>query len=142
MERLREEIGQGGFFEAIQGIGAGHIDRDVRTAELAHDLAAGSARVGQGRSRGGDDGDRGDVAVAGADGRSHGITFGANDLSVVRFPTWSPDGKQIAFEIQYLDEQSLVSRSRLGVVNADGSGRYDIPDLPIESRFPRWSPVP
>ena len=70
------------------------------------------------------------------------LTFDATGSQVHRFPTWSPDGNHVAFEIQFLDGQSLIMRSRLGVMKADGSGRYDIPNLPVDSKFPRWSPVP
>jgi Tol biopolymer transport system component len=50
-------------------------------------------------------------------------------------PTWSPDGRQIAYE------QSIwkTSRSNIYVMNADGSGRRRLTRL-RNARSPAWSP--
>lgn len=54
-------------------------------------------------------------------------------------PTWSPDGRQIAFEL-YVEDFIFISS--LYIVNADGSNLYAIPNIPRKSIYPRWSPVP
>jgi Tol biopolymer transport system component len=42
------------------------------------------------------------------------------------FPAWSPDGKQIAFTHQLVDDNGNFAGYQIGVVNADGSGLHDI----------------
>jgi TolB protein len=49
-------------------------------------------------------------------------------------PTWSPDGRQIAFT-RWREPRGVW------VVNADGSGQWRVFDW-IEARWPSWSPVP
>lgn len=69
------------------------------------------------------------------------LTF-SQRLDALRHPTWSPDGKQIAFEFYTYATNLISGFSTLKVMNVDGSNLYTIPDLPIGARFPRWSPVP
>ncbi len=59
-----------------------------------------------------------------------------------RFPTWSPDGTQVAFEFHNFGTNLIQGFSTLMVMNVDGSNAYPIPNIPINARFPRWSPVP
>ena len=68
------------------------------------------------------------------------VTQVASSLSAARNPTWSPDNKQIAFEFQRGDA-ALFQRS-IAVINADGSGVYQVPNIELGGRFPRWSPTP
>lgn len=67
------------------------------------------------------------------------LTFGSGPNLLVSKPTWSPDGKQIAFELHTIN---LFATSRLVIMNADGSNIYTIPNIPTGGLFPRWSPVP
>ena len=64
------------------------------------------------------------------------LTFGSGQGVAVSKPTWSPDGKQIAFELH------TTLTSRLVIMNADGSNIYTIPNVPTGGIFPKWSPVP
>ena len=52
------------------------------------------------------------------------------------FPTWSPDGRQLAFT----HEDSLSSLDVLYVVEADGSDPHLILQMPNEIWSPAWSP--
>ncbi len=69
------------------------------------------------------------------------LTF-SQPLEAVRFPTWSPDGKQVAFEFHNFATDLIQGFSTIMVMHVDGSHAYAIPDIPIGARFPRWSPVP
>jgi len=67
-----------------------------------------------------------DLYIANADGtapRSLAPTMMDNETH----PTWSPDGTQIAFEVE---------GSRIAIVSADGSGRREF----CRGRYPAWSP--
>ena len=68
------------------------------------------------------------------------VTQVSSPLSGARNPTWSPDNKQIAFEFQRGDE--VIFRKAIAVINADGSGVYEIPNIELDGGFPRWSPIP
>jgi Tol biopolymer transport system component len=52
-------------------------------------------------------------------------------------PAWSPDGRKIVFQIPVYPGQV----TELGVINADGSGRQDIP-LGMQAGGPQWGSAP
>lgn len=70
------------------------------------------------------------------------LTFSNPFSEATRFPTWSPDGKQLAFEFHNFDSNAIGAASIIVVLNVDGSNVYSIPNVPIGSIFPRWSPIP
>jgi Tol biopolymer transport system component len=49
-------------------------------------------------------------------------------------PSWSPDGKRIAFETD------RDGNSEIYVMNADGSGQHRLTWHPAGSGYPDWSP--
>ena len=59
------------------------------------------------------------------------LTDNAADES---FPTWSPDGKRIAFE-SFRD-----GNMEIYVMNADGSNQVNLTNNPADDRYPAWSP--
>lgn len=83
-----------------------------------------------------------EIYVMNQDGSNMRRLTSSQPLEAVRNPTWSPDGKQIAFEFHTYSTELITGFSTIKVMNADGSNVYSIPDLPIGARFPRWSPVP
>jgi len=58
----------------------------------------------------------------------------ADDLD----PTWSPDGKQIAFVSDRGNSSSLVTQ--IYIMNADGTGVFQLTRGLGSSRYPAWSP--
>jgi TolB protein len=50
------------------------------------------------------------------------------------WPTWSPDGKQIAFE------SDRSGNWEIWVVNLDGSGLTNLTNHPARDQYPAWSP--
>ena len=83
-----------------------------------------------------------EIYVMNRDGSNMRRLTSSQPLEAVRNPTWSPDGKQIAFEFHTYATELISGFSTIKVMNADGSNLYSIPDLPIGALFPRWSPVP
>jgi hypothetical protein len=73
------------------------------------------------------------IGVANADGS--GITYILSGNDGGQEPTWSPDGKYIA----YVD---VTSQNRIGIMSPDGSGRQIIvtPPLGGDVSSPDWSP--
>jgi TolB protein len=59
-------------------------------------------------------------------------------------PTWSPDGKQIAFDTQRDTyppaEIGIGPEFEIHVINADGSGDVRLTSNQEEDRFPAWGP--
>jgi TolB protein len=55
---------------------------------------------------------------------------------LVGSPAWSPDGKQIAFAEEFCEPDGGC-RDVLEIVNADGSGRHEVPNGGAD---PSWSP--
>jgi TolB protein len=54
------------------------------------------------------------------------------------FPTWSPDGKKLAFDTPYQDPRGA---NVIWIINADGTGLRDISQHGVgEWRMPHWSP--
>ena len=84
-----------------------------------------------------------EIYVMGADGSNYlRITFDGGPSSQARNPTWSPDGRQSAFELWARPPGAAFLVSRLVIMNADGTNIYPIPNLTGGEIFPRWSPVP
>jgi len=52
------------------------------------------------------------------------------------FPVWSPDSMQLA----YHSVSSIGSFGEIFVINADGSGAFNLSNDPGQDRFPDWKP--
>ena len=67
-----------------------------------------------------------------------------NALGVNAQPSWSPNGKRIAFASSASeDRRSQPCKGRhldIWVMNADGSGKMQLTESPEEELFPAWSP--
>lgn len=83
-----------------------------------------------------------EIYVMNRDGSNMRRLTSSQPLEAVRNPTWSPDGKQIAYEFHTYSTDLISGFSTIKVMNVDGSNTFSIPNLPIGARFPRWSPVP
>jgi TolB protein len=55
----------------------------------------------------------------------------------VEYPSWSPDGRRIAFMSQVAEEGSQYD---IFVMNADGSGVLRLTTVPADDGWPTWSP--
>ena len=55
------------------------------------------------------------------------------DLGRGLWPHWSPDGKMIGFTLDGLPNTAMI-------MNTDGSGRREVPNRFIQTRFLAWSP--
>ena len=73
----------------------------------------------------------GDIAVVNADGSGSPVNLTSDLAPRAYSPAWSPDGQKIAF---------VVENSGMWVMNADGSGRQQVP-LAQAGREPDWRPV-
>jgi Tol biopolymer transport system component len=58
----------------------------------------------------------------------------------VEYPTWSPDGKRVAFMSQEADASGDDPNYNIYAMNLDGSGLAKLTDAPGEDGFPSWSP--
>ncbi len=67
------------------------------------------------------------------------LTFN-RPLTVDDDPSWSPDGRKIAFTSYIHDPSTTVTSAEIYVMNADGSGQEQLTDDGIEKRGPAWSP--
>jgi serine/threonine-protein kinase len=75
-----------------------------------------------------------DVFVMNVDGSDQRqVTHFAERGLEVAAPTWSPDGKRLAF-------QSLQKQTDIYLVNVDGSGLVKLTDDPLGAAAPAWSP--
>lgn len=83
-----------------------------------------------------------EIYVMNQDGSNMRRLTSSQPLEAVSNPTWSPDGKQIAYEFHTYSTELITGFSTIKVMNVDGSNTFSIPNLPIGARFPRWSPVP
>jgi Tol biopolymer transport system component len=69
--------------------------------------------------------------IAGVGGNAFRLTDkGGNDT----WPTWSPDGKRIAFQSDRGGDQDIW------VINIDGSGLTNLTNSPSQDEHPAWSP--
>jgi dipeptidyl aminopeptidase/acylaminoacyl peptidase len=58
-------------------------------------------------------------------------------------PRWSPDGKMIAFlatKRGLTDRETTMEDTHVWVMNADGSGRHELPMIDNRQGAPRWAP--
>ena len=62
-----------------------------------------------------------------------------NDTEIDTNPVWSPDKTQIAYT-SYIKGEFDVERSKIFIINADGTGRRQLFDRPMGELFPSWSP--
>jgi Tol biopolymer transport system component len=77
--------------------------------------------------------------AVGGDVRRH--TFGSSQFTAAAYPSWSPDGRMIAFEVLEVDP-SFLTQSHILILDLESGALYQVPDLPPSVRFPAWSPVP
>jgi TolB protein len=70
------------------------------------------------------------------------VSDGKKPFSIdVRAPSWSPDGKQIVFEVENFKTADPPDRRALYVVNADGSGLRQLTQWSLNGGdSPDWSP--
>jgi TolB protein len=55
-------------------------------------------------------------------------------------PSWSPDGRQLAFVAFTKEGGASITRAKIYLVNVDGSGRRILIDDRMTDLFPAWSP--
>ena len=72
-----------------------------------------------------------DIAVRASDGTVRQLTT-ASDFDGL--PSWSPDGKRIAWVVNHDGRNDIV------IANIDGSNRAQLTDDAAQDLFPRWSP--
>ena len=63
-----------------------------------------------------------------------------SDLELAAEPTWSPDGRRIAFVVQKLLKDGGTGGSDIWVMERDGGDAHPITDGPGSSWAPSWSP--
>lgn len=76
----------------------------------------------------------GDIYAVNAD--ASGFTDLTSDSAFDNYPVWSPDSSRIAFSSCEFSDASGETCA-VSVVNADGSGRTDVPAM---ANWPAWSP--
>lgn len=62
-----------------------------------------------------------------------------NDAEIDTNPVWSPDRTQLAYT-SYVEGDIEIERSKIFIINADGSGRRQLFDRPMGESSPSWSP--
>jgi|GEM_PF-1741468 len=78
-----------------------------------------------------------DIFVLNEDGTAHNLT-NTTDMEE-DFPSWSPDGRRIAFVASPTSGQRLNQR-QIYLINADGSARSQLTNAPGPHTNPVWSP--
>jgi len=81
-----------------------------------------------------------EIYVVNTDGSNlRRITNISDTIHAARWPTWSPGGKTLAFEVATLSVTSAETFWNLATVNVDGSNYKQIP-MTRQGRLPRWAP--
>jgi TolB protein len=80
----------------------------------------------------------GDLFVMNADGSGRKRLTQSPPRTVVHAPSWSPDGKRIAFTQRTFDATGKPSAPELFVIDADGKGQERLGNVP--GMLPAWSP--
>jgi len=78
-----------------------------------------------------------EIYVMNADGSNQ--TNLTNNPASDDYPSWSPDGKKIAFG-STRDSHSEVYNAEVYIMNADGSNQTNLTNNPAFDAFPSWSP--
>lgn len=81
-----------------------------------------------------------EIYVVNADGSDlRQVTNISDSIHSARWPTWSPEGQTLAFELSTLSVSSTETFWNLATVNVDGSNFKQIP-MTRQGRVPRWAP--
>jgi Tol biopolymer transport system component len=79
-----------------------------------------------------------DICVMNPDGSYQ--TRLTNNPAKDEYPTWSPDGKRIAFGSTRDSHSEIYENAEVYIMNADGSNQTRLTDHPAADVMPRWSP--
>jgi Tol biopolymer transport system component len=79
-----------------------------------------------------------DIAVANADGTDPELLdISIPENLIAHYPTWSPDGTKIAFQVRYVLAETDYE---ICVVDADGTDLQRLTENDFNDEFPAWSP--
>ena len=67
------------------------------------------------------------------------ITFASDSLHSLRWPTWSPDGQVLAYEMVIVDPEAMTREWHVLAVGLNGEPVRKTP-IVRGARVPRWSP--
>jgi len=84
----------------------------------------------------------GAVMIQDATGANQRALIASNGETLAQYPTFSPDGTQVAYSYNYFNKDGLIVQD-LRIINADGTNAHMVagPDDPrIAFDFPAWSP--
>jgi Tol biopolymer transport system component len=79
-----------------------------------------------------------DICVMNPDGSYQ--TRLTNNPAKDEYPTWSPDGKRIAFGSTRDSHSEIYENAEVYIMNADGSHQTNLTNNPAFDHFPSWSP--